>query len=426
MSNGTATGRRGRRRWAIVLILLALGGAGFGLYRLRAVRAAGNLPVAQVRHGEFLVIVRCRGELQARRSVQVFAPNNVPDLRIIWQAPPNRPVKDGEPVLRFDPSGARQQLAEKEATLKQAAATLDQAVAQARITAEADKRDLANVRYLVERARLEVSKQELVSVLQGEESRIDFELAQQKQRVQEATVALHEAADRSRIASVRRVRDQAQAEVDITNRRLTQMQVAAPLSGVIIYMPNYSQGWNNAKPFKVGDQIWPGAAVAEIPDLSTLRMEGKIEETDRGRIVAGSDVRVRIDALPELTLPARLDQISPLTQMSFEWPPSASFRGYANILQPDERLRPGMNGTMDVVVKRIPKAVSIPAKALFTRNGRPIVFVARDGAYPLYEVKVVARNPDEVAVEGIAAGARVALVEPGLEEKKAPAAGGKT
>jgi len=397
----------------VSVVLLALAAA--GVYRLRNVKAAANLPVAPARKGEFLVIVRCRGELLARRSVQVSAPANVPQLRIVWLAPPSSQVTAGQVVIRFDPSSAKQQLREKEAALQQAQATLDQAVAHARIIAEEDQRDLASARYEVERARLEVSKKEIVSVLQGEESRVDLELAEKKLRVQEATVALHEASDKAKIASLTRVRDQAQAEVDLNQHRLLEMEVKAPISGVIVYLPNFSQGWMNRKPFKVGDQVWPGAAVAEIPDLNTLEMEGKIEEIDRGRVTTGSDVRVRIDSLPELNLSGKLDRISPLTRMNFEWPPTWSFRGYVTIDKPDPRLRPSMNGSMDVIVQRIPNAISVPAKAIFTRNGRPIVFVADKNRYLPLEVKVLARNPDELAVEGISPRALVTLVEPEQE-----------
>jgi multidrug efflux pump subunit AcrA (membrane-fusion protein) len=409
------------KRGVVVAMLVAVAGAaGLGAYRLGRVQAAGKLPTAPVRSGEFLVVVRCRGELKARRSVQVSAPSNVPELRIVSLAPASSAVKEGDVVIRFDPSSAKRQLLEKEAELKQAQASVDQAMAQARITAEEDRRELSMARYQVERARLEVSKQEVVSALQGEESRIDLGLGEKKLRAQEATVALHEASDKAKIASLGRVRDKAQAEVNLTQERLAKMEVKAPMSGVVVYLPNYSQGWMNAKPFKVGDQVWPGAAVAEIPDLASLEMEGKIEEIDRGRVQAGASATVRVDSLPELRLLAKVARISPLTQMTWEWPPTSSFRGYAELQKTDARLQPGMNGSVDVVVERLAKATSIPAKALFTRQGRPVVYVQANGRYAPYEVKVVARNPDEVAIEGVAAGAQVTLVEPGTEgEKKA-------
>jgi len=411
--------RRARRWLAAATILAGLSGLAAAGWRLYArAQAVAKLPSAPARRGEFLAIVRCRGELRARRSAQVTAPVNVPELRILWLAPAGEPVTEGQVVIRFDPSSARQQLKEKQATIEQAQATLDQAEAQSRITAEQDRLDLAQARYQVERAKLEASKAEIVSRLQGEESRIELGLAQQKLRVQEATLSLHEASSKARIASVTRVRDQARAEVELTQRRLSQMELKAPINGVIVYLSNHSQGWMNAKPFKVGDQAWPGAALAEIPDLSTLQMEAKLEEIDRGRLSAGSAARVRVDSLPELSLPAKLAAISPLTQQSYEWPPTRSFRGYAPVETPDQRLRPGMNGSLDIVVNRFADAISIPSQAVFTRRGKPIVYLAEKGAYRAAEVEVLARNPDEVAIKGIPAGAMVALAEPEGEGKR--------
>ena len=372
--------KRGRL-WRFALTLVVMAALATGVWRARRAQASTSLAVAPVRRGDFLVMVRCRGELKARRSVQLTAPVNVPDLQIVWLAPAGDPVKAGQPVIRFDPSSARQQLQEKQAGLNQAQATLDQALSQARITAEQDKLDLASARYDVERARLEASKAEIVSALQGEESKIDLGLAEQKLRVTEATVKLHEASDKAKTASVTRLRDQAQGEVDLTNRRLAQMEITAPSDGIIIYLSNFSQGWMNAKPFKVGDHAWPGGALAEIPDLSTLEMEGKVEEIDRGRIATGQAARIHIDAFPEKTLSGKLGGISPLTEQSFEWPPTRSFRGYAQIEQAGLRLRPGMNGGIDVIVNKLPDALSIPAKALFTRNGKPAVYVADKRGY---------------------------------------------
>jgi multidrug efflux pump subunit AcrA (membrane-fusion protein) len=404
----------------ITVVLVGLVSAGgFAAFRMRGVEAAGSLPSAPVRKGDFLELVTCRGELVAGRSVQIIAPN-VPDLRIVWQAPASTAVKAGDPVIRFDPSTAKQQLAEKNASLQQAQASLDQAVAQARITAEQDKIDLGNAKHQVEKAKLEVKKAEIVSLLQGEESRVQLGLAEDKLRVQEATVALHKASDTAKIASLTRGRDKAKDEVDLIEYRISQMEMKAPLEGVIIYMQNYSQGWMNAKPFKVGDRVWPGSAIAEIPDLTTLAMKGKVEEIDRGRIQLGFGARVHVDALPEKPFQAQLDQISPLTEQNWEWPPTRNFRAVAGIQKPDERLRPGMNGRMDVVVNKIPNALSIPSKALFTLHGKPVVYIARGTSWLPVEVEVLARNPDEVAVKGIQAGQTVALVEP---DQQAPAAG---
>lgn len=403
------------RAWLTILFVLGLvGGASAGIYRYRQSLNVITYPVAPARQGDFLVIIRCRGDLKAERSVEIYAPR-MPDLRIAWLAPAGEAVKQGSPIIRFDSSTAQQQLQQKEAVLRQNQATLDQALAQARITAEQDKSDLADAGFTVERARLEVSKQETVSRLQGESAAVDLKIAEQKSKVQEATVALHGTADKSKIASLTRLRDQAAADVDLTKTRISQMELKSPIDGILVFASNYSQGWMNAKPFKVGDNVFAGMEIAEMPDLSTLVMDGKVEETDRGRIQPGQDVRVRVDSLPELTMNARVKNISLMAETTNEFPPTRNFRAYSPLAKPDPRLRPGMNGGVDIVINRIPNAISIPSKALFTHAGKPVVYVADKGQYKPVHVEVQARNPDEVAITGLPAGAMVTLVD--IEKK---------
>ncbi|HXA49279.1 MAG TPA: efflux RND transporter periplasmic adaptor subunit [Candidatus Acidoferrum sp.] len=403
------------RRWVTVLFVLALvGGASAGIYRYRQSMNVVTYPVAPARQGDFLVIIRCRGELKADRSLGIYAPR-MPDLRIAWLAPAGEAVKKGVPIIRFDSSTAQQQLQQKEAVLRQSQATLDQALAQARITAEQDKSDLADSGFTVERARLEVSKMETVSRLQGESAAVDLKVAEQKSKVQEATVALHATADKSKIASLTRLRDQAAADVDLTKTRIAQMELTSPIDGILVFASNYSQGWMNAKPFKVGDNVFAGMQIADMPDLTTLVMDGKVEEIDRGRIQPGQDVRVRVDSLPELTMNAKVTNISLMAETTNEFPPTRNFRAYAPLMKPDSRLRPGMNGGVDIVINRIPNAISIPSKALFTHAGKPVVYVADKGQYKPVHVEVQARNPDEVAITGLPAGALVTLVD--IEKK---------
>ena len=394
------------------MLLTVAGVSAVGVSRFRSFDPDANLPSAPAKKGEFKVIVRSRGELKARTSVQVTAPVNVPELRIVWMVAEGMHVKAGDPILRFDPSSVRQQLQEKDAALKQAQAAVDQVIAEAHVTAEQDKIDLAKAVYQVERAKLDVAKAEIVSRLQAEESRVDLGLTEKKLSVQNATMDLNRASQAAKIASLSRARDKAKDDVALMQRRLEQMEVKAPLAGMVHFMPNLSQGWLNAKPFKVGDQVWPGGVLAEIPDLNTLEMEGKIDEIDRGKLELNQEVAVRIDSLPESAYPAQLGQLSPMTVMAWEWPPSRTFRGYARIQKGDPRLRPGMNGQMDVVVRRISDAISVPSKAVFTRGGNPIVYVRTDKTYRPVRVEVLARNPDEVAIKGIPEGAQVALVEP--------------
>jgi HlyD family secretion protein len=404
------------RSWLVFLVfLLVIGGAAAGIYRIRQVQAKVSFPVAPVHKGDFLVIIRSRGELKAARSVSVYAPI-VPQLRIAWLAPSGTVIQKGDPMIRFDSSAAQQQLQQKESILNQIQAMLDQTVAQSSITLDQDNSDLSDIQFAVERAKLEVSKQEIVSQIQAEESRIALGIAEQRLKAQQATVALHRASETARIASLTRQRDNAQNDVAITKTRISQMEIKAPITGFLVFATNYTQGPMDAKPFKVGDNVFAGMSLAEIPDLNTLELEGKIEETDRGAIAVGQQATVRIDSLPELAVPAKVGSISPLAEQSNEWPRTRSFKAWSPLSRPDPRLQPGMNGGMDIVINRIPNAISIPAKALFTRAGKPVVYLEQNDIYTPAEVKVLARNPDAIAISGIPAGSMVAMVD--VEKQK--------
>ena len=235
------------------------------------------------------------------------------------------------------------------------------------------------------------------------------------------TISSHKTSQEADVDRLNQKKEKTVRDTDRAKSYLTKMKVYAPIDGIVNILPNTRTGGafgSSMPPFKEGDRSWTGAAIAEIPDLTSLRLKGKTEEIDRGRMNEGQDVRVVMDPFPEKPFLGKLESISPLTEQTFDWPPSRNFRAYASLGAVDNRLRPAMNGRMDVIVDRLPDAISVPAKAVFARDGVPVVLVpGKDGLKPV-KVEVVARNPDEVAVRGIDAGAQVALVDSASEEKK--------
>ncbi len=408
-------------RWAArALILAVLAGAGFALYRVRKAQASPSYPSTPARKGEFQVLVRCRGALRASRSVLIYTPA-VPNLRIAWVAPMGSQVKKDDVILRFDSSTAQQQLLQKQSTLRQSQATLDQAAATAKITAQQDQTTLADSQFMVERATVNVDQMEVQKgKIEGEKAREDLAVARQRLKVQEANVALHKASSASRIASLTRQLEQAQTDVDLTKSRIAQMELKAPGSGLLALRTNCAGAvtTSDCKPYKVGDNVSSGMILGEIPDLSTLVMDVKLEEADRGRVVAGQDSIIRVDAVPELAIPVKVTSVSGMAELGMGYPYTRSFRAYAALGRLDERLRPDMNGGLDIVVNRIPNAISIPSKALFTREGKPIVYLGEGGRFRPVAVEVLARNPDEIAVSGIPSGGKIALVDISKQEPK--------
>ena len=412
----------------IVITVSVLVAVWVGTVQFRAVERA-VLPLALVRTGEFVAVIRARGQVQADRSVPIYAPL-AQDLRIAWMAPVSERIEAGAPLVRFDSSSAERDLIQRRATAERARAGLDQAVAEATAAAEHDSRDLNDARLGVELAQLDTADSDFIARLDAERRRIDLGVARQKLRQLEAEVAQRTASRASKLASLRRQLEDAEAWVGIVEARIARMEIRAPISGYAIYAANRSsisaQVAGTQQPYRVGDQVPAGMNLATIPDLSSLLIDATVEEIDRGRMRAGHDVIIRIDALPDVSIPATLTSISPLAEMSVD-SRARSFHVYAALgTRGDPRIRPGMNATLDVVANRIPAATIIPAKALLTRHGKPTVYVSQAGGFTPVGVEVLARNSDEVAVKGVSADARVALVDPFAEDVNEAAAAGSS
>jgi HlyD family secretion protein len=385
-----------------------------GTVQFRAVERA-VLPLAPVRTGEFVAVIRARGQVQADRSVPIYAPL-AQDLRIAWMAPVSERVEAGAPLVRFDSSSAERDLIQRRAAAERARASLEQAAAEAKAAVEHDRRDVNDARLGVELAGLDTADSDFIARLDAERRRIDLGVARQKLRQLEAEVAQRAASRESKLASLRRQLEDAEAWVDIVEGRIERMEIRAPISGYAIYAANRSsitaQVAGTQQPYRVGDQVPAGMNLATIPDLSSLVIDATVEEIDRGRMRAGHEVIIRIDALTGVSIPATLTAISPMAEMSID-ARGRSFHVYAALgSRSDPRIRPGMNGTLDVVAHRIPAATIIPAKALFTRRGKPTVYVSQGGVFTPVGVEILARNSDEIAVKGVGADARVALVDP--------------
>ena len=72
------------------------------------------LPMAPVRSGEFVAVIRTRGQIEAQRAFPIYAPL-VADLRIAWMASPSGLIEKGQPLIRFDSSIAERDLIQRRA-----------------------------------------------------------------------------------------------------------------------------------------------------------------------------------------------------------------------------------------------------------------------------------------------------------------------
>ena len=405
------------RRKVMVVAVVLLVGSGVVFGAVRYSNRAPEVPTLDVKRGEFIDSIQFRGEVKAMKSVTISAPAEAGDLQIIKIAADGTQVQQGDVVVEFDKTKTEQDLAQHRSTLKSAQAEIDQAKAQARLTEEEDVTAVKKARFDVETAKLDASKQEIVSKIEGAEANLKVADAEQKLHEVEEKLTADRAVNKATIESKVEASKKAAYDVQRAERSLTKMTLPAPAAGMISLISTWRPG--GEAPFKPGDRAWPGAPIAELPDVSTLRVSARADETERGRLALNETVSAQLDAIPDRQFTGKIEQISTIATIDFSagWPIPRNFNLVIALDQADARLKPGMTAQLTVVVDRVSDALTIPVEASFQKSGQTVAYVWQGSKFQERVIEVERRSRDRILVaKGLRAGDRVALKDPTVKE----------
>jgi HlyD family secretion protein len=400
---------------AIVIILLAGSGVLLGAARLG--KRSPTVPTIEVKRGEFLDSAQFGGEVKAMKSVTISAPAEAGDLQIVKLLPEGTAVKAGDVVVDFDKTKTEQDLAQFRSALKSAEAEIGQARAQARLAEEEDKTAVLKARYDVQAANLEASKQEIVSKIEGEEAKLKLADAEQKQREAGTKQKSDQTLNQATVESKEHASKKAKYDVERMERALTQMTLRAPSAGTISLLQHWSGSSMTA--YRPGDRAWPGAAIAELPDATTLRISARVDETERGRLAAKQSVTVQLNAIPDRQFTGHIEQIGAIASLDFSggWPITRNFILEIVLDQTDPRFKPGITGQVTVIVDRVQNATTIPVQAMFQKSGQNVAYVWRGAQFEERALDIGRRSGDKIMVaKGVNAGDQVALRDPTAKE----------
>lgn len=409
--------------WAITL--LVLGGAGYyGYQRYQKSTAKVEVPVVKVRKGEFVISVKTRGEIKSVKSETLTAPQ-VPEVRIVKLVESGKMVRKGDVIVEFDAASQEQQLLERSTTVRTVDSEVVQTKASHRITDEMDGMNLMTAEYNLQRSKLEASKAEVVSEIEGAKNRIDVGISEGELGQVKTTLKSHDVSQRADLDRLQQKKDKAVRDMERSRSYLSKMVLRAPNDGIVNLLPNFrSQGSFGSSPpaFKEGDRAWTGAAIAEIPDLSQMRIELKLDEVDRGRLQIDQQLRINVDAIPDKEFEAQLDWISPIATVVYRGMglTEKNFPARATLKKLDPRLRPGMSASAEVVIESEANSLLIPIRASFMSNGKPSVYIQQGDKFIVRQIQVGRRNDNEIVVKsGLKEGEMVALENPADAAKRA-------
>lgn len=406
-----------RRRWlaAAGVVLVA---AVFGAATVRRPGARGSVPTLVVRKGPLSRQVRAEGVLRAVDATQVRVPGNDVSLKIGWMIDDGSPVKAGDVVLRLDPSQTVKLLADGRAER----ATSDRRGEKDRAESGAL---VANLGRDAEQARRERTTAETFQSRDPElfsrheiiEADIDVGLATKKE-----THAVGSRSEREGLSRTSRELNalegrKAQLKIDKAERELAALELKAPHDGIVVLKRN----WRGELP-QVGQVVWSGQALAEIPDLAKLEAEVWVLEADAGGLVPGRPATVSLEARGEAPVPAKVKSVDALARPRLRNVPIQYFGAVLSLEAKDPaRMKPGERvvATLDLGGEK--DAIVVPRNAVFTRGGKSVVFRRTGGAFVPAPVTLGASALGRVAVlSGLAERDVIALADPEARPSATP------
>jgi RND family efflux transporter MFP subunit len=362
-------------RWPLVLLVPALLVLA-ALYALRA-RQAFSAPEVEtatvgvsrdVAPSAGTPILTASGYVVARRKAVVSAKiqGRLSDLRV----EEGSVVREGDVIARLESIDYEAAVGRARAAVQRAEADLAEQVRQAKLA-----EDLA--------------AQRIVAVDQRD-------AAQSRVRIAEAAVA------------------QAKADLAYAEAQLQNTVISAPFGGVVV--KKMAEVGESVAPIPPGVNISTSSgAIVALADLATLEVEADVAESNVAKVGGGQPAEVTVEAIPDRRYKAVLRQVIPTADRT-----KATVMVKVTILDKDKDLKPEMSAKVTFLEPEKEEApaataapvVLVPKEAVVTRDGKPTVFLVREGKAVARAITLGTERQGQVIVKEGLAGGEIVVARP--------------
>ena len=374
--------------------------------------------VTKVKKGTFMEEITEQGNVEAVNSISVSAPGisyRYGALKIAKIVDDGAEVSKGDTIMIFDPSEIKRALIQAEQQLEIAKAEYEKLKSTQQSEIEDLEADLELARISQEISRINFE----TSVYEPEATKKEIKL-----KLESATIALNRAMEQIENKKVIHREDLIQKSLTIkqltntlaeANTSLSNLFVVSPANGIVIKEEN----WSTGQKWAVGDQPWSGSQIIELPDLSAMRAEVKINEVDVSKIAPGQRVEIRPDAYSDSVYTARVESVANLAQNKEYKSKIKIFPVLISISGQSKKLLPGLSVSCRIIVSELPGVLFIPLESLFKDQVSEYVYLKSGKGFKRRNIKTGAINTDFAIVnEGLEENDAIALSDPFLKKQE--------
>ena len=381
-----------RRTWLVVIaILVVSAGGGFAWVRFRGDPAsADRMRTARVTRGTVVLSVSATGTVQPASLVEVRsrATGTVTRVRVDEGQAVNVGevlVEINDPDARAAVESTRAALRSAEAAAASARARLDALRAGATVYARQQAEEaVRQADASLAQAKSNLARQEqllkdgYIPQSSVDQARRDAAVAESQLRAAQAhlsdvqtgaspeQIAESEALLRQSVAQA----DQARSNQRQADERVAETRISAPISGVVV-----------KRSVDVGQTVIGGSGVGgtlviTLAQIDPLLATVNVDETDISGIRLSMPVRLTADALPDVVVSGRVDQIAAQAQVVQN---VTQFAVIVTLFAPPPAMRLGMTVNAEFVRARAANVLVVPQEAVKVGNSASVTVVGPGG-----------------------------------------------
>ncbi len=335
-------------------------------------------------------------------------------LVLLEVAKPGSFVKKGEVVAEFDRQYQLLRLDDYKASVTQHESNIKKLQADLAVARQAHDQLLLVAKADLDKANLDMKTTEVRSAIDSERLRLFAEEAQARYKQILTEVNDFNEGQKAQLRALQIDHNQSKIELQRATNNVDRMLMKAPIDGIVVMQSLHRHGGEQAQ-IQKGDQVYSGMFFMSIVDPSSMVVNASVNQADSELLRLGQKARVRLDAYPDLELPATVIGIGAMTK------PGGFRASYVREIpvrlkldRMDPRVIPDLSASADVVISSESNAVLAPREAVFRAGGdSPFVFVKQGNGWVRRQVDLGLENHIMVAVRsGLRKGDVLAIERP--------------
>jgi HlyD family secretion protein len=322
--------------------------------------AANNAGVGaiEVKRGSVKKVLLLDGELRAVRSRTIYGGSSWEDVKIVYMPPEGTVVKAGDLALELDSTNTLNKIKDTDEKIVAAENEIVKTQSQHESALRDLEVELSKLWLTYEQAKLKAKvPNEVVSRREFQEAQLALEKAktEYENHLNKIEQKKKEQAAELQVKIIEK--EKLKVQLDRARSELDGMRIKAPTDGMILY----NDHWNERRKLQIGDLVWPGWPVEQLPDLTEMEVLAQVNEVDGPRLSVGARAEVKLDSYPDKVITGEIKDISQTAIKANRMAKAKIFRVTISLDQTlMEIMKPGMSALVSVTIGETQPALLVP------------------------------------------------------------------